>query len=175
MCVGGDFVLDEVAKIKSGALNAVIAMYQVAINKALGSGSGALTQLILREAIRIADEMIGNSEFKLPDIEEIPERMVEVYSLFGFSNKVEVMMPESGKESDIGSEFIIKVYDSIFKPVAYMLMKRGINYTLSPESFLAAYVIVKALEKRDIKPKVRIHVEPLKSIDDPLVIKIIVR
>jgi len=167
--------LEEEIKVRSGVLNAIIAMYQVAISRALGSGSAAMTQLILREITRIADEMFESAGFKLPEIEDIPEEIVNVFKMFGFSHRVEVEMPEKGTEHHVGSEYVVKVYDSVFKPVAYMLMKKGIKYTLSPESFLAAYAIIKALEKKGIKAKVRINVEPLKSLDEPLIIRITIR
>jgi len=175
MAKQGVFTLEEEVKIKSGVLNTIIAMYQVAISKALGTGSAAMTQLILREIERLTDEMLAKIGFELPEVEDIPKEIVEVFKLFGFSHKVEVEMPEAGKEHHAGSEFVVKVYDSIFKPVAYMLMQKGIKYTLSPESFLAAYVVMKALEKRGEKPRVRVNVEPLKSLEDPLVIRITVR
>ncbi len=175
MAKRGEFTLEEEVKIKSGVLNTIIAMYQVAVSKVLGSGSAAMTQIILREATRLADEMFSKLGYELPEVEALEEEITDVFKMFGFSHKVEVETPEAGKHAEVGSEYVIKVYDSIFKPVAYMLMQKGIKYTLSPESFLAAYIIQKALEKKGVKARVRINVEPLKSLEEPLVIRVTIR
>ena len=173
MASEGRFDLSDKKEIPTGTINAIIAMYQLALSKALGSGSAALTQLILRDATSIADEMLKDLGVELGEIEDLEKDIPKVFKLVGISEKVEVEVPED--KSSSGSVYVIKVYDSIFKPVALLLQKKGIKFTLSPESFIAAYVVRKALRKKNAKANVRIQVEPMKSPEEPLVIKIIVR
>ncbi len=173
MASEGRFDLSDKREIPTGTINTIVAMYQLALSKALGTGSAALTQLILRDATEIADEMLKNLGIELGDIGNLEKDIPKIFKLMGISSKVEVEVPKDA--TAVGSTYVIKVYDSIFKPVALLLQKRGIKFTLSPESFIAAYVIRKALRKRDIKANVRIQVEPMKSPKEPLVIKIIIR
>ncbi len=173
MASEGRFDLSDKKEIPTGTINVIIAMYQLALSKALGSGSAALTQLILRDATSIADEMLKDLGVELGDVEDLKKDIPKVFKLVGVSEKVEVEVPEDKLSS--GSVYVIKVYDSIFKPVALLLQKKGIKFTLSPESFIAAYVVKKALRKENTKANVRIQVEPMKSPEEPLIIKIIVR
>lgn len=173
MAIGGRFDLTDKKEIPTGMINAIIAMYQVALSKALGTGSAALTQLILRDVTTIADDMLKDMGVELGEVEDLKDDVPKVFKLMGISDKVEVEVPEETTAS--GSTYVIKVYDSIFKPVALLLQKRGIKFTLSPESFIAAYVIRKALRKKDAKAHVRIQVEPMKTPEEPLIIKVIVR
>ena len=169
----GRFTLTEKIEIPSGILNTIIAMYQIALSKALGSGSAALTQLILREATKLADEMLGEIEFEAGELESIDETIKKLFTELGISNKVEVEKPSNGDKA--GKMYVIKIYDSIFKPVAILLAKKGIKFTLSPESFIAAYIIQKVVQKTNPSAKVRINIEPMKSPEEPLVIKVMIR
>lgn len=174
MAKEGVFDLSDKASIPTGTINAIVAMYQLALSKALGSGSAAMTQLILRDVTEIADEMFKNLGIEIGEaVEDIASDIPKVFKIMGISENVEVEVPEKAEEK--GAVYTIKVYDSVFKPVALMLAKRGIKFTLSPESFIAAYVIRKALRQKNAKANVRIQVEPMKSPDEPLIIKVIVR
>ncbi len=174
MAKAGVFDLSDKAHIPTGTLNAIVAMYQTALSKALGSGSAALTQLILRDVTQIADDMFKQFGIELGiDVEDIAKDIKDAFKIMGISNKVEVEVPEKAESK--GSEYVIKVYDSIFKPVALMLEKKGIKFTLSPEAFIAAYVIRKALRQKNEKANVRISVEPMKSPEEPLVIRVVIR
>ncbi len=170
----GVFDLSDKAHIPTGTINAIVAMYQTALSKALGRGSAALTQLILRDITEIADEMFKALNIELgTSTENVAEEVKRAFKVMGISERVEVEVPkEAGKA---GSVYVIKVYDSVFKPVALLLEKKGITFTLSPESFIAAYVIRKALRQKNEKANVRISVEPMRSPDEPLVIKVTVR
>ncbi len=173
MAIEGRFDLEEKKEISTGILNMIIAMYQLALSKTLGSGSAALTQLILRDATELADEMLKEANIELGDVEDLASDIPKFFKLIGISDKVEVEVPKD--KTAAGSVYLIKVYDSLFKPVALLLNKRGIKFTLSPEAFIAAYIVRKALRKINPKANVRISVEPLKSPDEPLVIKVIIR
>ncbi len=173
MAKEGRFDLSEKKSIPTGTINAIIAMYQLALSKALGSGSAALTQLILRDITDLADAMLKDLGIELGEVADLREDIPKVFRTMGISERVEVETPEKATES--GSIYIIKVYDSIFKPVALLLNKKGIKFTLSPESFIAAYLVRKAIRKVNPKAQVRIQVEPYESIEKPLVIKVIVR
>ncbi len=173
MASEGRFDLSDKKEIPTGTINAIIAMYQLALSKVLGSGSAALTQLILREVTKIADEMLKDLGVELGDVEDLEKDIPKIFKLTGVSEKVEVEV--SGDKASSGSVYTIKVYDSVFKPVALLLQRKGIKFTLSPESFIAAYVIRKVLRKKNAKANVRIQVEPMKSPEEPLIIKVIVR
>ncbi len=173
MASEGRFDLSDKREIPTGTINAIVAMYQLALSKALGSGSAALTQLILRDVTKIADEMLKDLGIELGEVGDLKNDIPKVFKLMGISDKVEVEVPKEALAS--GSTYVIKVYDSVFKPVALLLHKKGIKFTLSPEAFIAAYIVRKALRKQSDKANVRIQVEPMKSPDEPLVIKVIVR
>lgn len=173
MAQEGRFDLTDKKEIPTGLVNAIVAMYQLALSKALGTGSAALTQLILREVTDIADEMLENIGFKLGDIGDLKTDLQKIFSLLGISDKVEVDVPE--KVNATGSVYEVRIYDSIFKPVALLLAKKGIKFTLSPEAFIVAYVVRKALSKMGKKVNVRISVEPMRSPEEPLVVKVIIR
>ncbi len=173
MASEGRFDLADMKNIPTGAINAIVAMYQLALSKVLGSGSAALTQLILRDATEIADDMLKNLGVEIGDVGDIKSDIPKVFKLMGISERVEVDIPKEAASS--GSVYVVKIYDSVFKPVALLLAKKGIAYTLSPESFIAAYVVRKAVRKQNAKANVRISVEPMKSPDEPLIIRITIR
>lgn len=160
--------------LPAASAGAIVAMYQLAVNKVLGKGSAAMTQLILRDATELFDEFLKEAGLELGGVGDIREDVKRVFKELGISEHVEVEVPEEAEAS--GSVYVIKVYDSIFKPVALHLKDLGIDFTLSPESFVAAYVVRKALRQgKNAKANIRIAVEPMKSPDDPLVIKITIR
>ncbi len=169
----GKFSLTDKIEFPTGTLNTIIAMYQIALSKALGSGSAALTQLILREATKLADEMLGEISFESGSLEELDKTIPELLKILGISDKVEVEKPSNGDQA--GKTYVVKIYDSVFKPVALLLAKKGIKFTLSPESFIVAYIVQKVVRKTNPKAKVRIDVEPMKSADEPLVVKVTIR
>ncbi len=159
--------------LPSGVLNAIIAMYQVALSKALGSGSAALTQLILREATELADEMLGEISFDTGSLEQLDKTIFDLLHTLKIADRIEVEKPSNGDKA--GSVYIVKIYDSIFKPVALLLGRKNIKFTLCPEAFMIAYIIQKVVKKTNPKAKVRINVEPMKSPDEPLVVEVSIR
>ncbi len=169
----GEFSLSEKIEVPSGLINAIVAGYQLALNKALGAGAAAMTQLLVRDIGDFLEGMLEEIGFELHDIADLKEDIPRAFKMLGISDNVEVEVPSDGEAS--GSKYIIKIHDSIFKPVARLLEKKGIKFTLSPESFIAAALVRKAIRKVKPDAQVRVKIHPQKSADEPLVIEVIVR
>lgn len=163
----GEFTLSEKIEIPSGLINAIVAGYQIALSKTLGAGAAAMTQLLIKHVGDFLEEMLEEIGFEVHNVEDLAKDLPEAFKMLGISDDVEV------EASD--GKYIIKINDSIFKPVARMLYKKGIKFTLSPESFIAAAIVRKAIRKKDPNAQVRVKVNPQKSPDEPLVIEVIVR
>lgn len=169
----GEFTMSEKIEIPSGLLNTIVAGYQIALNKTLGAGAAAMTQLLIKEIGDYLEDLLEDIGFELHDIQDLENDIPKAFKMLGISENVEVKLPDNGASS--GDKYIIKVYDSIFKPVALMLHKKGIKFTLSPESFLIAALVRKAVRKARPDAQVRIKVLPQKTPEDPLVVEITVR
>ena len=169
----GRFTLEEKISIPSGLLNAIIAGYQIALNRTLGTGSAAMTQLLIKDIGDFLEEMLEEIGFEVHAIKDLKVDIPKAFKMLGISENVEVEVPQDGADS--GDKYIIKIHDSIFKPVAMLLAKKGITFTLSPESFIAAAIVRKAIRKVRPDAQVRVKVHPQKKPEDPLVIEVIVR
>ncbi len=169
----GEFTLSEKIEVPSGLLNAIIAGYQLAISKTLGTGAAAMTQLLIKNIGDFLADMLEDIGVKVGDIKDLKKDIPEAFKKLGISDKVEVEVPSNGTKE--GDKYVIKISDSIFKPVAKLLHEKGIAYTLSPESFIAAALVRRAIRKSKPDAQVRIKVHPQKSPDEPLVIEVIVR
>lgn len=169
----GKMSLEEKITIPSGLINAIIAGYQIALNRTLGSGSAAMTQLLIKDIGEFLEELLEDIGFEVHEIKDLKDDIPKAFKMLGISDKVEVELPQNGTSA--GDRYIIKIHDSIFKPVALLLAKRGIKFTLSPESFLAAAIVRKAIRKVKPDAQVRVKVHPQKSPEEPLVIEVIVR
>ncbi len=169
MAEEGIFTLKEKVCLESGVINTIVAMYQVALSKVLGSGSKALTQLILREATEIADKMFEEINLDISKIGDPEKTIPEILRMFEIAEKVTV---EKSPTSDM---YVVKIYDSVFKPVAMLLSKKNIEFTLSPEAFIVAYILSKALKEKNPKAKITFKAEQMKSPENPLILKIFIR
>ncbi len=169
----GEFTLSEKIEVPSGLINAIVAGYQIALNRMLGQGAAAMTQLLLKDIGEFLEDMLEEIGFEVHDIKDLKEDIPKAFSMLGISNNVEVEIPQDGGES--GSKYVIKIHDSIFKPVAILLAKKGIKFTLSPESFIAAAIVRKAIRKVRPDAQVKVRLKPQKSPEEPLVIEVIVR
>lgn len=163
----------EKVEIPSGLINAIIAGYQIALNKTLGAGAAAMTQLLIKEVGDFLEELLEEAGFEVHEIKDLKEDIPRSLEMLGISKNVEVELPENGSKA--GDRYIIKVHDSIFKPTALLLAKKGIKFTLSPESFIIAAIVRKAIRKVKPDAQVRIKVHPQEKPEDPLVIEVIVR
>ncbi|MCE4616557.1 MAG: hypothetical protein F7C09_05810 [Aeropyrum sp.] len=168
-----EMTLKENITVPSGLINAVIAGYQIALTKTLGRGSAAMTQLLIRDIGQVLEEMLEELGFVPREIKDLGEDMSKAFKMLGISDNVEVIIPGDGVEKD--AKYVIKIYDSVFKPAARLLYKKGITFTLSPESFLAAALVRAAIRKVKPDAQVKIKVNPQKSPDEPLEIEVIVR
>ncbi len=169
----GKFTLEEKVALPSGLINAIIAGYQIALNRTLGSGSAAMTQLLIKDVGEFLEEMLEEIGFEVHEIKDLKEDIPKAFKMLGISNNVEVETPEDG--ADQGDKYVIKIHDSVFKPVSMLLAKKGIAFTLSPESFVAAAIVRKAIRKVRPNAQVRVKIHPQKNPEDPLVIEVIVR
>ncbi len=169
----GEFTLSEKIEIPSGLLNAIVAGYQIALNRTLGAGAAAMTQLLIKDIGEFLENMLEEIGFEVHDIKDLKEDIPEAFKMLGISDNVEVEVPSDGEEA--GSKYVIKIHDSIFKPVAVLLAKKGIKFTLSPESFIAAAIVRKAIRKVKPDAQVKVRIKPQKTPDEPLVIEVIVR
>jgi len=169
----GEFTLTEKIEVPSGLINAIVAGYQIALNRTLGQGAAAMTQLLLKDIGDFLEGMLEDIGFEVHEIQDLKSDIPKAFRMLGISDKVEVEVPGDGGES--GDKYVIKIHDSIFKPVAVLLAKRGIKFTLSPESFIAAAIVRKAIRKVKPGAQVRVRLKPQKSPEEPLVIEVTVR
>ncbi len=167
------FTLSKKVEISSGLINVIVAGYQIALNKTLGPGAAAMTQLLIKDIGEFLEDLLEDAGFELHDISDLSSDIPKAFQMLGISQRVEVETPSNG--SNKGDKYIIKIYDSIFRPVALLLEKKGIKFTLSPESFLAAALVRKAIRKQKSDAQIKIKVRPQKSPDEPLVVEVEVR
>ena len=165
--------MSEKVTIPSGLLNAVVIGYQIALNKTLGPGAAAMTQLLIKDIGDFLEDMLEEIGFVLHEASDLKNDIPKAFKMLGISDSVEVESPGNGTSS--GNKYIIKIHDSIFKPVARLLEKKGIKYTLSPEAFIAAALVRKAVRKQNPNAQVKIKMHPQKSSEEPLVIEVIIR
>ena len=149
----------------SGVLvNAMIIGLQLALDKTLGLGSAAMTQLLVRNAEEFASvlEALGI----IGEVSGEPERVIpRLFRDLGISGRVEV--------ERLNGKYRVRVWDSVFAPAAVYLGFRGVPYTINPEAFISAGVI--SLYHRRAtgrKPRLRVRVNPPRSKEDPLVVEI---
>ncbi len=153
-------MMSEIGKgetVQLRLVNVIIAAYQYALHRALGSGSGAMTQMLITD---LGDELVNLLEdvgVRIMEAENVADAIRRALEEFGIAKKVEVVKPEENK---VGEEYIVKIYDSVFKDIPRFLAKVGASYTLSPEALLVAAIVRGFLRKRDPNARVSVRVEP---------------
>jgi len=139
--------------IPSPLVNGIVAAYQIAITKTLGSASNAMAQMLLTELGELlsnyVDEVLGKADYG--NVEETVKRAFEE---LGLAKEVNVEKSDDNK-------WIIEVKGSVFIPVYKILKDRGVQFfTLSPEALLVASIIRKHLrEKGDGRERVKVKAE----------------
>ncbi len=139
--------------IPSPLVNGIVAAYQIAITKTLGSASNAMAQMLLTELGELlsnyVDEVLGEADYS--NVEETVKRAFEE---LGLAKEVNVK-----KEGE--NKWIIEVKGSVFIPTYKILKERGVQFfTLSPEALLVASIIRRHLrEAGDGKERVRVKAE----------------
>ena len=149
-------------------VNVIIAAYQYALHRALGSGSGAMTQMLITS---LGDELVNLLEdigVKISEERDVAEAIKKALEEFGIAKRVEVIKPETNKA---GEEYVIKIYDSVFKDIPRFLAKVGARYTLSPEALLVAAIVRGFLRRRDPNARVNVSVDTYEP-DKPLTIHV---
>ncbi|AEM38642.1 hypothetical protein Pyrfu_0773 [Pyrolobus fumarii 1A] len=149
-------------------VNVIIAAYQYALHKTLGSSSGAMTQLLITnlgdELVHMLEETGVSITAETDPADAISNALREL----GIAKHVEVVKPET---QSVGEEYIIKVYDSVFREIPKFLAKLGVKYTLSPEALLVAAIIRAYLRKKDPNARVNVTVDEY-APDKPLTIRV---
>ncbi len=163
--------LESIAKM----CNAILAAYQIALVKTLGSGAGAMSQILLNELgdvlIQLAGEISGEKRevFEEKDITNI---IVGILKTLGIAKDVEVQELESTeKHGQTLRRFSIKIWGSIFTPAHRVLVNRGVkSYSLSPEALLVAAILRKMLRDTAADKSIRVNVTAKlpESEDQPL-------
>ncbi len=166
---GGEETLRSIIPEKpvSGVLvNAMLIGLQLAIQRTLGQGATAMTQLLVRnaeefirvlKAMGLLQDLSGNPE------EDIPR----VFKELDISDHVEVI-----KHSQPWG-YTIRIRDSVFMPASIYLGMNDIPFTINPEAFLAAGIISQAVkEKLGDKARIRVSVALSKKPGEPLVIEV---
>ena len=149
-------------------VNVIIAAYQYALHKTLGSGSGAMTQMLITS---LGDELVNLLEdigVRISEETDVAEAIRKALKEFGIAERVEVIKPETAKA---GEEYIVKIYDSVFKDIPRFLAKVGARYTLSPEALLVAAIVRGFLRRKDPNARVTVSVEEYEP-DKPTTIRV---
>ncbi len=142
--------------IPSPLINAIISAYQIAINKALGAGANAMSQMLLTELgdflSNYVEELVGNIDFSDPR-----EATKKVFKELGIAKDVEI--------EEVDGKWEVEVRGSVFIPTYKILAERGVKFfTLSPEALIIASIIRKSLRlKGDEKARVRVKAETPKD------------
>ena len=149
-------------------VNVIIAAYQYALHKTLGSGSGAMTQMLITS---LGDELVNLLEdvgIRIEEEADVAEAIRRALEEFGIAKHVEVVKPES---NTVGEEYVIRIYDSVFREIPKFLAKIGAKYTLSPEALLVAAIVRGFLRRKDPNARVSVKVDEYEP-DKPLTIRV---
>ena len=151
----------------SGVLvNAMLIGLQLAIQRTLGQGATAMTQLLVRNAeefIRVLKAMGLLQNLSGNPLEDIPR----VFRELEISERVEV------EEHSEPPGYTVRVWDSVFMPASVYLGMNNVPFTINPEALLAAGIIAQAVkEKYGGKARMRVNVTLPKRPGEPLVINV---
>ncbi|UXD21717.1 hypothetical protein IPA_07150 [Ignicoccus pacificus DSM 13166] len=139
--------------IPSPLVNGIVAAYQIAITKTLGSASNAMAQMLLTELgellSKYVDEVLGEADYS--NVEETVRR---AFKELGLAEEVNVKKEDSKR-------WVIEIKGSVFIPTYRMLKERGVQFfTLSPEALLVASIIRRHLrEAGEGNERVRVKAE----------------
>ena len=150
--------------ISSALVNAIIAAYQIALYRTLGSAANAMSQLLISE---LGDSLVEYVDhiLKVTDHKDVKEGIKRVFKELKVASDIDF------KESN-HSVWEVKIKDSTFKAAHEMLKTRGIRmFTLSPEALIIAAIARKSLRERG-KGNERVKVEA-ELTDDELVVRVV--
>jgi len=148
--------------INSALVNAIVAAYQIALYRTLGSAANAMSQLLISE---LGDSLV-----------EYVDNLLMIDNHSNIKDGVEKVFKELGIAKDITFEesnhsWEVRIKDSIFKATHELLRKRGIRlFTLSPEALIVASITRKSLRENG-QGNERVKVEAELG-EDELIIRI---
>ncbi|ADC69765.1 conserved hypothetical protein [Methanocaldococcus sp. FS406-22] len=141
-------------------LNALVTGYSIALAKTLGSGAGAMTQILLSEVGEVLsamiDEILGSKQVSY-ELENVEELLKNAFLELGIAEDVKI-------EKDVKDNmriYKLHIKGSLFAPVHKILIDRGLKeFPLSPEGLLSASIVRRVLRERtggDTKARVNVN------------------
>jgi len=139
---------------------AILAGYQLALWRALGSSSGAMTQMLLGEVGDLVLEALRETGIDIDyDVAE-PDKIIEdVLRKIGIAREVRVeRLEDSVKHGRRLRRYRVTIKDSMFAPVHAMLAQRGMReYPLSPEALVIAAIVRRVLQSKNSRARVNVR------------------
>lgn len=138
---------------------AVLAGYQMALYRALGSGAGAMTQMLLSEIGDLVLDTLERADGEMRyDVAEPHEIIADVLKRMGIAKKVRVeRLEDAEKHGRRLRRYRVEIMDSVFMPVHRLLAERGLReYPLSPEAMIVAAIVRRVLVAKN--PGARVNV-----------------
>jgi len=143
-------------------MNSLVTGYSIALAKTLGSGAGAMTQILLSEVGEVlsamVDEILGDKQASY-ELENVEELLKNAFLELGIAEDVKI-------EKEVKDNMkIYKLYikGSLFTPVHKILIDRGLKeFPLSPEGLLSASIVRRVLRERsggDSKARVNVNTQ----------------
>ncbi|ACX72361.1 conserved hypothetical protein [Methanocaldococcus vulcanius M7] len=164
---GVENMVNRTAERMIPLMNSLITGYSIALAKTLGSGAGAMTQILLSEVGEVlsamVDEILGNDQVNY-EMENVEELLKNAFLELGIAKDIKI---EKEKKDNM---VIYKLYikGSVFAPVHKILIDRGLKeFPLSPEGLLSASIVRRVLREREGgNVKARINVNTKLPIED---------
>ena len=155
-------------------MNSLVTGYSIALAKTLGSGAGAMTQILLTEVGEVlsamVDEILGSKQVSY-ELENVEELLRNAFLELGIAEDIKI-------EKEIKNNMLIyRLYinNSLFSPVHKILVDRGLKeFPLSPEGLLSASIVRRVLRERtggDAKARVNVTTK-LPTDGNPLIVEI---
>jgi hypothetical protein len=141
-------------------MNSLVTGYSIALAKTLGSGAGAMTQILLSEVGEVlsamVDEILGSKQVSY-ELENVEELLKNAFLELGIAENVKI-------EKDVKENmriYKLHIKGSLFVPVHKILIDRGLKeFPLSPEGLLSASIVRRVLRERtggDTKARVNVN------------------
>ncbi len=152
-------------------MNALITGYSIALHKTLGTGAGAMTQILLTEVGEVlsgmVDIILGDEQVAFEN-ENLDEILKSALLKLGIAEDVVIESSMNGN-MEIYKIFIKK---SLFNSTHQILIEKGIKeFPLSPEGLLCASIVRRVLrEKTGGDAKARINVTTKLPVDGETVV-----
>ncbi len=150
--------------VPADLVNAMLIGYQIALSRTLGVGASAMSMLLARNAMDFLKTMkeLG----VLPESTGSPiEDIKIVITGLRLADKVDVEHKDN--------TYTVRIMNSVFAPALVYLENNGLPFTLSPEAFLIAGILLYHLSKESAsKPKLRISVTSLPDNINSIIVNV---